>query len=81
MFVRNGRYVVGWGHQLADAPLLKRRVAGEQVVVFRKADGALAALQDRCCHRPAPVAHDAMQIGLIAPDAGSAPASRRKCPS
>lgn len=55
MFVRNGWYVVGWAHELDDAPLLKRTVAGEQVVVFRKADGTLAALQDRCCHRQAPL--------------------------
>ena len=55
MFVRNCWYVVGWAEELGEPGLLARTVANEPVVVYRKRDGSLGALQDRCCHRQAPL--------------------------
>lgn len=58
MWLRNCWYVIAWGHEIpaADAPqLFTRTVLGEPVLVYRQADGGLVALEDRCCHRHAPL--------------------------
>ena len=55
MFVRNCWYVIAWEHELADGALLARRVLDEPIVVYRTSSGALSALEDRCCHRHAPL--------------------------
>lgn len=54
-FVRNAWYVAGWADELGEGQLLGRKILGEPVVVFRKADGSLAAVEDRCPHRHAPL--------------------------
>ncbi|RYY82621.1 MAG: aromatic ring-hydroxylating dioxygenase subunit alpha, partial [Comamonadaceae bacterium] len=58
MWLRNCWYVIAWDHEIhaADAPqLFTRTVLGEPILVMRTADGALVALEDRCCHRLAPL--------------------------
>jgi vanillate O-demethylase monooxygenase subunit len=58
MWIRNCWYVVAWDHEIppADSPTLFRRVVlGEPLLVYRLADGGFAALEDRCCHRHAPL--------------------------
>ena len=55
MFVRNCWYVIAWEHELAEGTLLARRVLDEPIVVYRTSTGAIAALEDRCCHRHAPL--------------------------
>lgn len=49
-FLRNCWYMAGWsadfGDELAPVTILE-----EPIVVYRKSDGTLAALEDRCCHR------------------------------
>ncbi|MGE3934257.1 MAG: Rieske 2Fe-2S domain-containing protein [Rhodospirillaceae bacterium] len=54
MFVQNAWYVAAWEHEIAQA-LLPRRILGVPLVFFRGPDGAVAALEDRCCHRNAPL--------------------------
>ena len=54
MFMRNCWYVGAWDHELEDGPL-GRILLGEPVVFYRKADGTPVALEDRCCHRHAPL--------------------------
>ena len=53
-FVRNAWYVACWSHELVAQPLA-RTILGEPVVLFRGADGAPAALEDRCPHRYLPL--------------------------
>jgi vanillate O-demethylase monooxygenase subunit len=54
MFVRNAWYVAAWDHEVTRT--LKRRIIlDEPVLLFRKDDGAAVALEDRCCHRQAPL--------------------------
>lgn len=57
MFLNNCWYCAGWDHEisLSSGELLARRIAGEAVLLYRKTDGALVALEDRCCHRQAPL--------------------------
>lgn len=54
MFLRNAWYAALWCKDLADTPLA-RTILGEEVVLFRARDGVAAALEDRCCHRAAPL--------------------------
>jgi vanillate O-demethylase monooxygenase subunit len=54
MYMRNAWYVAAWDHEVTRA--MKRRILlDEPVVLFRKDDGAPVALEDRCCHRQAPL--------------------------
>jgi vanillate O-demethylase monooxygenase subunit len=55
MFLRNCWYVAGWSHHIAADSLVSRTMLGEPIVLYRKADGGVAALEDRCCHRLAPL--------------------------
>ena len=54
-YLRNAWYVAAWSDDLADGQLLHRTFMKEPVVLYRKADGNVAALQDRCPHRFAPL--------------------------
>ncbi len=54
MFVRNAWYVAAFAHECNDRPLA-RTLLGEPVVMFRTPAGECVALQDRCCHRFAPL--------------------------
>jgi phenylpropionate dioxygenase-like ring-hydroxylating dioxygenase large terminal subunit len=54
MFPHNGWYAAIWSADLASEPLA-RVFLGERVVLFRTAGGRAAALEDRCCHRAAPL--------------------------
>src|SRR6476659_871877 len=54
-YLRNAWYVAAWSDDLAEGQLLGRTILKEPIVLFRKADGNVAALQDRCPHRFAPV--------------------------
>ena len=54
-YLRNAWYVAAWSDDLADGGVLGRTILKEPVVLYRKADGNVAALQDRCPHRFAPL--------------------------
>jgi phenylpropionate dioxygenase-like ring-hydroxylating dioxygenase large terminal subunit len=54
-YLRNAWYVAAWSDDLAEGQLLGRMILKEPVVLFRKADGNAAALDDRCPHRFAPL--------------------------
>ena len=55
-FIRNAWYVVAPSSEVSRTPL-GRTVLGTSVVVFRKQDGSVVALQNRCCHRSFPLSH------------------------
>lgn len=57
MFLKNAWYVAGWDAELGEDTLLARRLLGVDVVFYRRRSGAPAALEDRCCHRLAPLSH------------------------
>ena len=61
-FLRNAWYVAAWGGEVTASPLA-RTLLGEPVVLFRTADGAPVALEDRCCHRQLP-----LSMGTVAGD-------------
>ncbi|MEZ5742836.1 MAG: aromatic ring-hydroxylating dioxygenase subunit alpha [Sphingomonadaceae bacterium] len=53
-FLRNCWYMAAWSHEVGDA-LFRRRLLGDPVLLYRKQDGSVAALTDRCPHRFAPL--------------------------
>jgi phenylpropionate dioxygenase-like ring-hydroxylating dioxygenase large terminal subunit len=55
MFIRNCWYMVAWDHEVPAEGLFSRMVIGEPLLLFRKSDGDVVALEDRCCHRLAPL--------------------------
>jgi vanillate O-demethylase monooxygenase subunit len=54
-YLRNAWYVAGWSDDLSDDRLLARTILSERIVFYRKPNGDIAALEDRCPHRFAPL--------------------------
>lgn len=57
MYLKNCWYCAGWEFDLSQSrdALLPRQIAGELLVLYRKLDGSIIAMEDRCCHRQAPL--------------------------
>ncbi len=55
MFLRNCWYVAAWDHELIDGKLLARTLLEEPVLLFLGESGQPVALDNRCCHRGAPL--------------------------
>ncbi len=54
MFLRNAWYVAAKENEVADR-LVPIKILGENVVLYRKTDGRVAALEDACPHRKLPL--------------------------
>ncbi len=54
MYVRNAWYVAAWDHEVTRE-MRRRILLDEPVVLFRTDSGQPVALEDRCCHRQAPL--------------------------
>lgn len=55
IFLKNCWYVAAWDHELIDGKKLARTILEKPVVLFRGHSGRYVALDDRCCHRGAPL--------------------------
>jgi len=57
MFVKNAWYCAGWDYEVTQSKnsLITRKIAGEHLVLYRKLNGALVVMEDRCPHRQAPL--------------------------
>lgn len=64
-FLRNAWYVAAWSDEIAAAPV-ERRIIGERLVLFRTAEGAVAALEGLCPHRRLPLAMGRVDGATIA---------------
>ena len=67
MFLKNCWYVAASSGEVSRKPL-GRILLNEPVVLYRREDGVAVALEDRCCHRRAPLSRgevvgDALQCG------------------
>lgn len=61
-FLRNCWYVGALVQEIEAEALFHRTLLGEGVLIYRKSDGALVAMRDRCPHRFAPL-HDGHRVG------------------
>lgn len=55
MFIRNAWYVAATSNECSSERPLARTLLSERVVLFRTPQGQPVALEDRCCHRLAPL--------------------------
>ena len=55
MFLYNSWYVAASNHELIDGKKLARTILEKPIVLYRGASGKVVALDDRCCHRAAPL--------------------------
>ncbi len=55
MFIRNAWYVAAFSSECNSDTPLARTLLSERVVLFRTPEGHAVALEDRCCHRLAPL--------------------------
>lgn len=54
-FLRNTWYIAAWQDEIAAGALFNRTILNEPIVFYRKQDGSVAAIADRCPHRFAPL--------------------------
>ncbi len=64
-FLRNCWYMAGWSEEVGEGGSLARTIAGQAIVFFRDGSGELAALQDRCPHRFAPLSAGQVELDGI----------------
>lgn len=55
IYARNAWYVAAWSEQVEDGKPFAVTILDEPVVIYRGESGRLAALEDRCVHRLAPL--------------------------
>lgn len=55
MFVKNTWYVAAWSNEVEAEGLFSRTIIGVPLLIYRKSDGGIVAMEDRCCHRGAPL--------------------------
>lgn len=65
--IRNAWYVAAWAKEI-DNSLRRFEILGEPILLYRRQDGSVAALHDRCPHRQLPLSKgkrigDAVQCG------------------
>ena len=65
--VRNAWYVAGWSREIDDE-LRRFDILGDPILIYRRKDGTVAAMEDRCPHRLLPLSNgkrigDTVQCG------------------
>jgi vanillate O-demethylase monooxygenase subunit len=55
MWITNAWYVAAWSHELEAGRILSRTIIDQPIALYRTMSGEIVALEDRCCHRFAPL--------------------------
>src|SRR5215469_10647791 len=55
MWIENAWYVAGWTHELKADAIAARTIIDRPLALYRTAAGQVVVLEDRCCHRFAPL--------------------------
>ncbi|TDM04821.1 MAG: LysR family transcriptional regulator [Ideonella sp. MAG2] len=55
MYLKNCWYVAAWDHEVLADTLLQRTILNQSLVIYRREDGSTVAMDNRCCHRHAPL--------------------------
>ena len=63
-YLRDCWYVAAWSRDI-EAAIVVRSILEQPVVLYRKADGAIVALEDRCAHRQVPLSRGRIVGDLI----------------
>jgi phenylpropionate dioxygenase-like ring-hydroxylating dioxygenase large terminal subunit len=54
-FIKNMWYVAAWSYELTRERPIARTIIAEPVALYRRSDGTVVAVEDRCAHRHAPL--------------------------
>jgi vanillate O-demethylase monooxygenase subunit len=54
-FIEDCWYVAAWSHEIEPGQLFSRTICGRKLLFWRDGEGRLVAMDDRCCHRGAPL--------------------------
>ncbi len=54
-FLKNTWYVAAWSHEIGSEGMLARTITRVPLIFWRDHAGRIVALEDRCCHRAAPL--------------------------
>jgi vanillate O-demethylase monooxygenase subunit len=54
-YVRNCWYVAGWDYEVPQDTLFQRTIIEESILLYRTSSGKVVALDNKCCHRHAPL--------------------------
>ena len=54
-YVRNAWYVAAWSHEIETGKPFPVSILDEPIVIYRGESGRMAALENRCVHRLAPL--------------------------
>jgi vanillate O-demethylase monooxygenase subunit len=65
IFLRNAWYVAAWSHEIVADGMLARTITRVPLVFWRDRAGKVVALEDRCCHRAAPLSKGRREGDLI----------------
>jgi phenylpropionate dioxygenase-like ring-hydroxylating dioxygenase large terminal subunit len=55
IFLKRCWYVAAWSHEVGAKDLVARTIINQPLVLYRTEAGQIVALEDRCCHRFAPL--------------------------
>ena len=55
MFIKNCWYVAAWSAELPESGTLALTLINEPLLLYRTSNGEVVVLEDRCCHRQAPL--------------------------
>ena len=55
MFVKNCWYVAAWSSEITESGTTSLSIANEPLLLYRTSAGEIVVLEDRCCHRQAPL--------------------------
>ncbi len=62
-FIRNCWYVAAWDDEVVRGKLDTVTICGVPLLLYRADDGELVVLEDRCCHRMAPLSKGRIEDG------------------
>jgi vanillate O-demethylase monooxygenase subunit len=55
MWIANAWYVAAWLHEIAPGRIHARTIIDQPIALYRTSGGEIVVLEDRCCHRFAPL--------------------------
>ena len=65
VFLKNTWYVAAWSNEITAASLRARTIAKVPLVFWRDREGKVVALEDRCCHRAAPLSKGRLETDRV----------------
>ena len=65
IFLKNTWYVAAWSDEITATELLPRTIAKVPMVFWRDQAGKIVALEDRCCHRAAPLSKGRLESDRV----------------